>query len=294
MYKCVSCCKHYDTTYKKCPYCGYLVEYNDGFPTYAPSLENKVNFSVSGFKKLAEIESNNFWFTSRNKLIVYLLNKYVHDMQSFMEIGCGTGFVLQAIAENFPKTKLTGCDAFTKGLAFAKIRVDKASLLQTDARNIPFYDEFDAIGAFDVLEHIEEDTKVIREIYGALHSRGMFIATVPQHMMLWSAEDERACHVRRYASGELEDKIIEAGFRVLKSTSFVSLLLPAMWFSRKIMPQFSVPPPKHDAESMREFSISSHLNRILSWILLLERLGIKCGLMYPWGGSRLVVAQKIT
>ena len=292
MYKCVSCYKYYTTSQRQCPHCGYIVEKIDGFHAYAPPLQDKINFSVSAFNKLAEFESKNFWFISRNKLIVFMLNKYIPDMYSFMEVGCGTGFVLSGIAENFPGVKLTGCDAFTQGLAFAKTRVPHASLLQIDAKNIPFYDEFDAIGAFDVLEHIEDDFRVITEIYGALHKGGLFIATVPQHMRLWSMEDERACHVRRYVSGELENKIVEVGFRILETTSFVTLLLPIMWLSRKIMQRFYVNNQNDDAESMREFSISPCLNSIFGWTLSVERFGIKCGFRYPCGGSRLVVAQK--
>jgi len=101
-----------------------------------------------------------------------------------------------------------------------------------DARKIPFEEEFDVIGLFDVIEHIEEDDLVLSQVNSALKSNGVVIITVPQHMCLWSAADEYACHIRRYSKYEIEQKITNAGFEILRSTSFVTLLLPALFLSR--------------------------------------------------------------
>ena len=79
-------------------------------------------------------------------------------------------------------------------------RVPSATFYQMDARHIPFRDHFDAIGAFDVLEHIEDDVAVIEEVGRALRPDGMFVMTVPQHPALWSPQDDHAYHVRRYTS----------------------------------------------------------------------------------------------
>lgn len=48
------------------------------------------------------------------------------------------------------------------------------------------------------------------------------------------APDEYAFHERRYASTEIYEKVRAAGFRVIRSTSFVTTLLPAMMVSRLI------------------------------------------------------------
>jgi SAM-dependent methyltransferase len=59
-----------------------------------------------------------------------------------------------------------------------------AVLFQMDARKIPFESEFDVIGAFDVLEHIEEDEKALAQIFHAVLPGGGLILTVPQHRFL--------------------------------------------------------------------------------------------------------------
>lgn len=153
---------------------------------------------------------------------------------------------------------------------------------------MPFSGEFDAIGAFDVLEHIEEDEDVLLQLHKALKPEGVLLLTVPQHPRLWSTSDEYACHVRRYTCAEVEVKIRAAGFQILKSTSFVTLLLPAMMVSRDVQKKNKL---AYDPTS--ELKINPFLNKLFYGLMRLEFLGIKLGLSYPFGGSRLVVAKKI-
>jgi len=152
--------------------------------------------------------------------------------EKFLEVGCGTGFVLSGIASAKPNMSLTGSEIFMAGLSHAVLRVPSAHFMQMDARRVPFIEEFDAIGVFDVLEHIEEDEKVLDQLYKAIKPSGVLLLTVPQHPWLWSASDEYACHVRRYTHSEVRNKILNAGFKIIRSTSFVTSLLPAMVFSR--------------------------------------------------------------
>ncbi len=156
-----------------------------------------------------------------------------------------------------------------------------------DARQIPFENEFNVIGAFDVIEHIKEDKQVFTQMFNATKYNGRIIITVPQHRWLWSQADEYAHHVRRYTAKELKNKVESAGFKVIRMTSFVSLLLPLMMISRLKPRQANV---KYDVLS--EFKISPVLNNILELILTLELALIKGGLSFPMGGSLLLIAQK--
>ena len=89
-------------------------------------------------------------------------------MRRYLEIGCGTGYLLSGIAAAYLKAKVTGSEIFCVGLPYAASRVEMAELLQMDARQIPYVDEYGVIGAFDVLEHIDEDETVLSGMYRAL------------------------------------------------------------------------------------------------------------------------------
>jgi SAM-dependent methyltransferase len=158
--------------------------------------------------------------------------------------------------------------------------------MQMDARRIPFDEEFDMAGAFDVIEHIEEDTIVLSELHRALKPKGGLLLTVPQHPWLWSQTDEFAHHKRRYMASELHRKVEAAGFSILRSTSFVSILLPALAVSR-ILPHL-----RPNFDPLRELNISRISNVILGEMLSVERWILRQGISLPVGGSRLLVAQK--
>jgi SAM-dependent methyltransferase len=175
---------------------------------------------------------------------------------------------------------------FDEGLAYARERLGSAATLrQLDATNLDGREEFDAIGAFDVLEHIDRDADVLTNIRRALRPGGGFLVTVPQHAWLWSDTDVAAHHVRRYARAELRDKLRAAGFEVLRVTSFVSLLLPAMWLARR---------RRGDGmqEVEAELALPGPANAIGYATLRMESLLIRLGINLPAGGSLLAIARK--
>ena len=247
-----------------------------------------IGFKAHYFQELAALEASNFWFRARNQLLLWAMRHYTPHLQGFLEIGCGTGFVLSAVAQQFPTAQLAGSEYLAEGLVYARQRVPNAELSQMDARHIPYQSHWDAIGAFDVLEHIAEDELVLCEIAKALKPGGVVFITVPQHRWLWSTVDEYACHVRRYDAAELHQKVRAAGFDILRSTSFVSVLLPAMYASRLLKNK------QVDAkmDAMAELRIHPVLNSIFEGCLTIERSIIRLGFSLPVGGSRLLIAQK--
>ena len=255
---------------------------------FAPDLmKEHEGFPPERYPVLARFESGNFWFRSRNKLILWILKRRFRPMKTFLEIGCGTGFVLSGVHSAFPEVSLSASEIDFAGLPFVRQKVESADIFQMDARRIPFREEFDVIGAFDVIEHIEEDEEVLNQIYNACKPGGGVIITVPQHPSLWSEVDVFARHQRRYTKSELVGKIRRAGFEIVDTTSFVSLLLPLMLFSR-LKPQSK----KEDFDPIRELSLPRFLNRMFCWIMDFERILIRAGLRFPAGGSLLCVGKK--
>jgi SAM-dependent methyltransferase len=287
MKRCINCSFLFASREWTCPSCRVAPGTVYGFPSLAPGLAAESDGFQSHFHaELAALEQGNFWFQARNELIVWALQRYYPGLRSFLEIGCGTGFVLSSIAAQFPDASLTGSEIFSSGLPFAAGRVPRAELIQMDARSIPYEEHFDVVGAFDVLEHIKDDERVLQQIHGSLRAGGGLIVTVPQHRWLWSHQDIAACHVRRYQAVELRQKVKRSGFSIILETSFMSLLLPLMYLSRM---------RKKDLETydpLAELRIGGLANRALLIMMQLEGFLIRSGLRMPLGGSRLLVARK--
>ena len=218
-----------------------------------------------------------------------MINKYFPEAKNMLEIGCGSGYVLRTIEKAYPGLSLSGSEIFSRGLSFAAKRVQKATLFQMDAREMPFEAEFDVIGAFDVIEHIEEDQRVLAEMHRGVRAGGGIILTVPQHKWLWSYVDEYAYHKRRYQARKLRIKVEQAGFHVLRMTSFVSLLLPLMYLSRLRNRK-----QRQGYDDTAELRVNGALNGIMGWVMGLERLLIRSGVRLPAGGSLLLVAKKVS
>jgi SAM-dependent methyltransferase len=272
-----------------CADCGSQPTVMDGFPAFAPDLSTaNSGFRADYFAELEALEASNFWFRARNDLIAWALTTYFPDCETFLEIGCGTGFVLDRIRSVLPSADLSGSEIFSAGLAFAARRVPSASFYQMDARNIPFRDHFDVIGAFDVLEHIDEDEAVLTEIRTALRPGGGVLMSVPQHPALWSPQDDGAFHVRRYTSRGLRRKLEAAGFEVVRMTSFVSLLLPMLVASRLRM---RASPVDAEFDAIDALRLPRVANVVLEAVMTVERSLIRGGLSFPAGGSLLVVAR---
>lgn len=284
---CPSCGQEARTDAAACA-CGFRAEMRNGIVHYAPALaDENDDYDAQFFRKLAAIEDGNFWFVARNRLILDTWRRFFPAEGRFLEVGCGTGFVLRGVGEAFPRVERTGTEIFEKGLEIARERNPAASFVQLDARHLPWRDHFDVIGAFDVVEHIEEDEAVLAEMRAALKPGGGVILTVPQHMFLWSDFDEQAHHKRRYTRRELTGKLRRAGLTPCFATSFVSLLLPAMLASRAMKRL-----RKGKTDTMEEFAISPALNGAMGVVMGIERGLVRARLPLLAGGSLLVVARR--
>ena len=248
-------------------------------------LKNQSPFPRGSFEYLASLEKKHWWFRARNQIIIWVLKSKAHSIKSFLEVGCGTGYVISGISKEFPAFKLHASEYFEEGLVYARERVPKCEFRQLDATQMKELDSYDCIGSFDVIEHIDKDQIVLANFNRALRSGGFLLITVPQHPWLWSVADDYAHHVRRYTAQELRRKVLNAGFRIELCTSFVSLLLPLMVLQRLLLRKKNYNPDE-------EFKINPLLNLALYWVMRLEVTFLRLGVQFPAGGSLLLLARK--
>ncbi len=245
-------------------------------------------YDPSMFARLAEIEDKSFWFRARNRLIVQIVSEISAPGDRFLEIGCGTGYVLQALVRQCG-LRAVGSDPFATALGYARRRVPEASFVELDARAMPYKESFDLAGAFDVLEHIDDDIAVLCGLYRAVRPGGFVILTVPQHPSLWSAADTQARHVRRYRQAELIDRVTQSGLVPVRATSFVTSLLPLMALSR-----WRTRDSQQPYDPTVDLVLPTPINRLFETVLDFERSLIARGIDLPVGGSLVLVARRET
>jgi SAM-dependent methyltransferase len=234
---------------------------------------------------LEHVEERSFWFRARNRLIVSTFQRHFPHARSFLEVGCGGGVVLAALHSALPVLRLVGGELYPEGLEVARRRLPDVELLELDARRLPFENEFDVVGAFDVLEHVDEDEEVLQQMVRAARPGGGVLVLVPQHPWLWSEHDEIVEHRRRYTRKDLLAKAERAGLEILQMSSFVSSLLPVLAVSRAV-DRFR---KKTDLMANLE---PGPLNGVLERVLDGERKLIEHGVSLPFGGSLMLVGRK--
>ena len=254
---------------------------------FAPALADTISgMDPKNFESLVKVEAEYFWFVARNMLIVGLIDKYFPEARRFLEVGCGNGAVLRAIVRSRNWERVVGTELHPSGLVHARRRLPSVEFAQVDARDIPAESAFDLTGAFDVIEHIEDDEGVLRSLRAATRNGGGTIIAVPQHPWLWSRADVVAHHWRRYRRGELEAELRRNGFEVVFSSSYMALLLPFMAAGR-LKSQGS------DDDVMAEFKLDRRVNSAFTAILRAEVRMTLAGVRWPAGGSRVVVARAV-
>jgi SAM-dependent methyltransferase len=78
--------------------------------------------------------------------------------QSFLDAGCGEGFVARRVIDAAPGITLTGCDVSEAALDIAAGANPEARFMIGSVVDLPFPNRsFDVVGCFEVLEHLPED-----------------------------------------------------------------------------------------------------------------------------------------
>lgn len=105
-----------------------------------------------------------------------------HDSDNIMDLGCGTGYYLFLLSSLPVKLNLIGLDSDKKALEEAKesLKNRKIRFILGDSHKLPFKENtFDKIVASEVLEHLDNDEKALKEMYRVLKRGGVLVVSVP-------------------------------------------------------------------------------------------------------------------
>lgn len=107
----------------------------------------------------------------------------VKENEYVLDCGCGDGLYLTILTE-LSKGILCGFDLDSKGIekAYVHLKEKKVDFKIGDICSMPYSDNFfDKIIISEVLEHINDDKKAVKELYRVLKKNGVLLITVPNH-----------------------------------------------------------------------------------------------------------------
>lgn len=231
-----------------------------------------------------ELTRESFWSCYRVEVLASELKKSQVDV--ILELGGGDGRVsIPLISQGFGVISIEpfydGCRKVARyGIPIFCGTIENLDLPQ---------ESIGAIGFFDVLEHIEDESGFLSSVQRTLSPQGKIYLTVPAHDWLFSDHDEALGHHRRYSRKTLKRTLEESGFTIERIDFLFSvLILPAMLLRR--MPYlFGMRKDSkvviHRAETVLRLPFV--VDRLMLFVCRIERF-----LKLPFGLSLFVVASK--
>jgi SAM-dependent methyltransferase len=240
-------------------------------------------------------EDQHWWFATRTWSLLNLLDSNLsrRDLE-VLDIGCGAGNMIHHLGRY---GGVKGIDVDARPVAMAQAR--GYDVRQGDpTHGIGFSDSsFDLVTILDVIEHIEDDEKVLREAHRVLRFGGLLAISTPAIPWLWSHNDELNAHKRRYSVGELRNRVERAGFHVCRLTYGFFLVFPFSapmillrnWLGKK--PNLRSHHLQQEAYQVEMEPVAPWLNTILRGVgrveaTMLSRVDL------PIGTSLMCIAEK--
>ena len=146
-----------------------------------------------------------------------------------LEVGCGNGNFTELLTQKSPW--VVAVDLNEEYVKAAKTRLKEkpgVEVLVADATQLQWEHSFDSLILLDVLEHIEDDVQMLRQLCSFLKPGGKLVIKVTALDCLYSPMDKAIGHYRRY------DK------KTLIKKTFRKKVYSSIWFGTSTWLEFLV------------------------------------------------------
>jgi len=164
-----------------------------------------------------------WWSLARSRIVAGVLGGAVPGGTRTLEVGCGRGVAVKNLRDL--GVECTGVElAQVEPLAAVREWVKTG----TDALDLPVQEResYAALLLLDVIEHLPDPTRFLRDLLEAFPRASCVLVTVPAGEKLWSNYDEYYGHHRRYSLPMLREVGAHSGLSVSLSRYFFHCLYP--------------------------------------------------------------------
>ena len=177
-------------------------------------------------EQYGDLEEWHWWFRGRRKIIESILSgQLIAGERRILSVGCGPA---EGLAWLLPfagsQGKVVGLDVDP---THARNLNENIEFVVGSLEDAPLADaSFDVVLALDVLEHLDDDSKGLREAVRLVKPKGLLLLTVPALPSLWGGQDVVSEHRRRYTKRSFVRLFKNAGLSEYHVRYFNTLLFP--------------------------------------------------------------------
>jgi SAM-dependent methyltransferase len=152
---------------------------------------------------------------------------------TIVDVGSGSGFFAISLEKKFPD-QIAKVYLVDINYTAEEIAATRGAKIEKTLR-IPEKIEDGLVILMDVLEHLEDDLKMLREIKASCRGdNNHFFITVPAFLSLWSGHDVYLGHYRRYKVATLNNVLRNAQYDIQNTYYLYGSLFPMVWLARKL------------------------------------------------------------
>lgn len=263
-----------------------------------PVMHRNEEYDQSGFDMLLRMQEKHFWYRGRHRFLLSAVDRYMRSRQaplSAVDLGGGAGgwvrYLADRRADSFQALALA--DSSDTALALAKnVLSASAHRYQIDLMNLGWENQWDCAFLLDVIEHLPDDIKAVRQAAQALKPGGYLFITTPALKQFWSYNDELASHLRRYNRNDYRDLAARTGLELCDARYFMFFLSPLYLLSRMKPGIAKMSDDEKKALALKQHAMpAGPINTTLSTIFSAET-PVGHWMRFPWGTSILGVFRK--
>ena len=260
----------------------------DGIIEYLDPLDIEISYPKDMYEQYNSETDAGYWVMHRSNEILRELKQF--GLSQLVEVVAGTGSVSGFLAQN--GIEIAAVEPLKAGAMAIQKKGVQTICGRLEIVNFP-PESIKAFGVFDVLEHIENPSQLLDEMYRTLEPGGYLFVTVPCGQWLWGDLDKSLGHYRRYSTRTINEVVSRSGFIPVKSRYlFLSLVLPA-FILRAIPFRLGIRKSKQKIfETVQSEQLSNvFVNTIMQVVFSIEAL-LETVIPLPYGLTVLAVYQK--
>lgn len=244
------------------------------------------------FKQYYRLEREHWWFRARIEILASTIQNNIDTTKKIkiLNVGVATGATSEMLQQFGEVTSIEydeDCCNFINQQS--NLQVTQGSITALNFKEATF----DLVCAFDVIEHVEDDTTAAKELERVCAPNGYIFVTTPAYQFLWSEHDVVNHHFKRYTLLNFRNLFSKTSLKNLKTTYFNSFLFPPIAIIRILLWPFQKKKAANNTTQETDATRFSpgFLNNILYSIFKFEKSLLQY-ISFPFGISIMLFMKK--